>query len=325
MRRSGEPEFQEITIPSRDVQSLIWDGDDLVDWVAGGVRYSLHGKISPGYLTNGFLPDAAVTTPDNRYAVLYNRLGTKGVVMRGDERIREIERSDHCAEVYEYPVAIFYLHNGRAALVHCPGEYNRLEFEDLLTGELLTIKTERKPDDYFHSRLAVSPDGGYLLSAGWVWQPFDEIRVFHVDTALGDASHLDGGGLTGGDWGLESAATFLGNDRIAVALMSQDGRSQLRLHNLGGTAPSKNIETGAAPGTMMPAGEHHVLNLRGYPKLVDLQTGEVTQAWPHIASGLQSSPIIWGIDLVPPMALDGVKRRIAIAAPEKITVLQFTG
>ena len=50
--------------------------------------------------------------------------------------------------------------------VHCPREYNRLEVEVAATGERLTPEVDRRPQDFFHSRLAVSPDGLRLLSAG---------------------------------------------------------------------------------------------------------------------------------------------------------------
>ncbi len=64
--------------------------------------------------------------------------------------------------------------------------YNRLEIEDARTGEPLTAGPEREPDDFFHSRLAVSPSGRYLLSAGWVWHPWGCLVVFDLRQALAD-------------------------------------------------------------------------------------------------------------------------------------------
>jgi hypothetical protein len=34
--------------------------------------------------------------------------------------------------------------------------------------------------DFFHSRLAVSPDGRFLLSAGWVWHPLSLAEIYEL-------------------------------------------------------------------------------------------------------------------------------------------------
>ena len=57
------------------------------------------------------------------------------------------------------------LPDGRTGLVHCPQWCNQLEIEVARTSEPLT-GGDRDPGDFFHSRLAVSADSRFLLSAG---------------------------------------------------------------------------------------------------------------------------------------------------------------
>jgi hypothetical protein len=57
------------------------------------------------------------------------------------------------------------LPGGADVLVHCPDGYNRLVIETLDRGERLASATE-KAGDLFQSRLAVSPGGRHLLTAG---------------------------------------------------------------------------------------------------------------------------------------------------------------
>src|SRR5262249_3427266 len=116
--------------------------------------------------------------------------GTKGLVVRGSEQVREVNRSYYHASAYEYPIAVFTLPEGTPALVHCPDQYNKLEIEELQTGRRLTTRAG-EPVDFFHSRLQVSPGGKYLLSAGWVWHPLDMIQIFRLSEVLDCPGALD--------------------------------------------------------------------------------------------------------------------------------------
>jgi len=104
---------------------------------------------------------------------------------------REVNRSFYHAEAYRYPLALFCLPDGRTGLVQCPAHYNRLEIEEAATGELLTGSGTRAPADVFHSRLAVSDSGRYLLSAGWIWHPWSCLMVHDLAGALADPTRLD--------------------------------------------------------------------------------------------------------------------------------------
>lgn len=303
----------------------------LVDWVDGGRRFQLDGQISDSRVRYAFPFDAAIALPGSEFAVLYARAGTKGLILRDGAVVREINRSFYCANAYEYPVAVSRLKSGRAVLMHCPDEYCRLEIEDLASGERLTASNARQPADFFHSRLATSPDGRYLISAGWVWHPFDSVKVFDVEAAIAMPSHLDGEGLAGGHlWADESSAAFLSRHRMGVALRGweeeEDGPQEAtRLHVIDLHQPDQSalVETSSRLGALMPVGSRHVLALYGHPRLIDIESGKELQSWPHLKTGSRTSSILAGGVDEPPMALDAKGGRIAIADAEGVSVLQF--
>jgi hypothetical protein len=151
-------EKEKIRIPIRNgqlIKSLSWCGDELVDIAGGYARYRLDGTVESNRVNYAFSFDQAVTSRDGKYAIIYENLGTKGVVLREGKVIREINRSFYQADVYEYPVVIFKLPDGREAIAHCPDEYNKIEIEDIETGQRLT-RREGETIDFFHSRLQIS-------------------------------------------------------------------------------------------------------------------------------------------------------------------------
>lgn len=318
---------EEILIPARSVQSLAWEGETLVDWAGGHCRYSLDGKIvKAAYCSYGGSFDAAIASPGGEYAVIYTKLGTKGVLLRRGKIVREINRSFSHAEDYEYPVALFRMGDGREALAHCPNRCDTLEIEDAETGRSLTVSHTRKPMDFFHSRLQVSPNGKYLLSAGWVWHPLEAVAVYDVTEALKNPAHLDGPGIVPREWGEDECnAAFLGNNRLAVSAHISDETPVNQLHIYDLAKPGERTVTGLAgiTGTMMPVGNSHLLCLYEYPKLLDLRSGEIVQEWRHIKSGTQTSSILRGHNDAPQTALDVQRQRCAIAGEKGITVLVF--
>jgi hypothetical protein len=236
--------------------------------------------------------------------------------------------------VYEYPVVSFSLEGGREVLAHCPDDYRRLEIEDLTSGERLTHSDKRRPADFFHSRLAASPSGRHLVSAGWIWHPIDAVRVYDVATAMTDPSHLDGAGLPLDAWADESSATFLDDRRLVVALdgieLDEDSVARssaprdLRIFDLEAGAVLATIHPPQKIGSMMAIGEHHLLTFHEHPKLFHIPSNEVVYSWPEIRSGTQVSSILRDPDCVPPaMALDPVNRRCAIAGDSQIHILLF--
>ena len=314
------------------VKSLRWEGDALVDDVRGGERLSLDGTVSGARVFWAYAFDGAITAPSGRFTVLYTRLGTKAVVAEGARLLRELDRSYYCANAYEYPVCLFALPDGREVVAHCPDEYNRLEIEDLETGERLTVRPDGDARDVFHSRLRASPDGRRLLSAGWRWHPYGVLDVFDVEEALRHPANLD-------DWSpatydvidaeVESAC-WLTSDLVAVTTSPEEplggedpealGPSEIGVLSL---ADSRWVSRAPKPeplGTLEPFGEQ-LLSLYAHPKLVDPATGEVVAAWPEIASGTQDSSIVKP-EQIAPVAVDAANRRFAVADGTDVLIVE---
>lgn len=320
----------EIHIHAERVQSLVWDGDDLVDWVGGGQRYLMTGETIPRQVYYAYPFNAATSLPGSDYAAIYAKCETKGLILRRGEILREINRSYYQADAFEYPIAMFRMASGREVLVHCPDEYCRLQIEDLATGEILAKSSGPKPADFFHSRLLASPEGRHLLSAGWVWHPMDVVNVYDLAKVIVDPTHLDTGGLDIDAWAEESSAAFLPDGRLLVALNGvedEDGDpikgAELRLFDLNAVKLLATVPTARRIGTMMPVGNDHVLALHEHPRLIDLHTGQEVQSWPHLKTGAQTSSIVRGTVPIPPMALDAYGCRFAVAQHAGITVLHF--
>lgn len=328
-------DFTLTTIPiAAPVSSLVWIGDDLVDLTRGGESYSLDGSHREASLYWGFRFDAAILSPSGRFSVIYERLGTKGLLLDGLKIVRELNRSYYHAEVYEYPVAFARGHGGQDLLIHCPDEYCQIDVEVAATGERLSAHPERKPQDIFHSRLDVSPNGRWLVSAGWVWHPFDVACVFDLDACLADPRKLDAISESQPDSTDEiNTAVFDTDSKLLLSSNCEAeltdepdnqrvGPGQVGLWNPVTRALDRVSTVGKTLGNLMPVGRDHVVSFYGHPKLVDLVSGQVVQEWPEVNSGKQSSSIIHHIDTVPPIAKDPERCRFAVADKEKITVFQ---
>ncbi len=332
-------EVDRVVIPAKNVQSLCWQGDELVDWAGGGTRYGFDGTTRRSGVLYSSKFDRAVTSPNGQYAVIYEVLGTKGLLLKDGKLIREINRSYYCADAYEYPVVLFDLPDGRTVLAHCPDEYNELQIEDAETGERLTQRSGETAD-FFHSRLSISPGGKCLMSAGWYWHPLDFVSFYDIEQVLARPELLDAEldwKLTSGMAEIHSAvfadaetAVFAsadlhfdehdadGEDKGKFVLQpDQIGRYSITEKRFLTTAPLKE-----PAGTLMPVGDF-VVGFFQCPKLIEVATGEILVRWQDLETGNQNSSIIRHIERVPPLALDPVNRRFAVANDEKITVIQL--
>ncbi|MGW6709336.1 hypothetical protein ACWGDE_31240 [Streptomyces sp. NPDC054956] len=315
-------------------KSLFWEGDDLVDPVGGFRRWTPDGRDHGRRFTFRFPFDRAVRSPSGRWTVVHEERGTKAVLLDGVRMARELNRSHYHAEDYDYPVALGALPDGREVLVHCPEEYNHLVVEDVATGERLT-PAERDPKDMFHSRLAVSPDGRRLLSAGWVWHPFGEVWVFDLAEALAGAAELDGWGRVSYPEGVEGevvAACWLDGARVAVATgdesLDEEAPVTLGPQEIGVWSGAEERWThrsrlGFTAGTLLACGGDRVVSLCGHPRLVDATDGTVVAEWPEVPVPRRVGS--YGVTHVPtPVAAlhpDGT--RLAIALETGIAVLDL--
>jgi hypothetical protein len=336
-------EVNRYEIPYRGCGSLLWSGDELFDW-ASGARITLDKRVTYDLYTYGYRFDHAIASASGEYVALYERQGTRGLLLRGDGRfIREINRSHYYADVYEYPIAFLTLPDGRTGLAHCPESYDRLEIEEVESGARLTQRETRSPD-YFHSRLAVSPDNRYLLDAGWIWHPFDWIQVYELSRVFANPTSLDqkeGHFSPELRWGVETNnAAFLTPERIVFATgvfdhdpddpddLAESERAALNHGGLGVYDLRERRLRSSVPleepaGMLAPIGENFVVGFYEHPKLIEVATGNIAMRWPEIASGTQNSSIIGSDTPPPPIALDPQHQRFAVASPEAITVIEL--
>lgn len=314
-----------------EAQSLVWNGDDLVDVVGGGRRWGPDGVEQPASVIHGFPFDRSVVSPSGRYSVVYAERGTKALLLDGDRLVRELNRSYYQADAFDYPVALGALQDGREVLVHCPDEYNVLEIEDAESGERLT-GGERDPKDVFHSRLEVSPDGTRLLSAGWFWHPYGVVEVFDLASALTDPAVLDGRGVLPLDPGIDAevvSACWLDGDRLAVATGGESrddeetpalGPRQLGVWSLSVRRWIHRSRVDFCIGTLIARGDT-VISLYGHPRLIDVTTGAVVAEWPTVEVPRRDGS--YGVTHIPTpvVALHPDGTRLAVAQPESIAII----
>lgn len=320
-------------IPAEGVKSLVWMNGSLMDWTCGNVRYELNGSKHGPTVCYPYRFDAAHVSPSGHFVALYERLGTKAIILGPDNLFREVNRSYYHADVYEYPILFFRLADGREALAHCPEEYCELRIEDPVTGNPWTVKGAGHIDSLFHSRLAANPAGNRILSAGWFWHPSDTAYVFDLRLTTEGQVRLeicdDGCGQTAEI----STAAFnkLGQLVISSAKGADDFREdepgeRLRPGMVGVYDLDEKKLISLAPledeaGTVMPVGNQHVVGFFDHPKLIDLETGRVKCRWPELKTGEQASSIIYHKPLPPPIALDSASGRFAVADGKQIVVV----
>jgi hypothetical protein len=286
-------EIDRTDIAVAGATALCWSEGVLYDAAAGWAALAYAGARRARFARYSPMFDAVATSPAGDVFALVASTGTKGLLLGPDGGvIREINRSYYNADVHRYPVALFTLANGRTALVHCPREYNLLEVEDALTGEPLTATQGREPKDFCHSRLAVSASGRYLLSAGWVWQPADDLAVYDLPQGSGSPEHLDSWGDAVGIDGFVhrevSGACFIGDD-VVLSTSAEDTDDVGDPDDLGwgmlarwSSAERRYLwrqHLGDTAGDLAPIGGN-VLALYQHPRLYDGDTGQLLSEWP---------------------------------------------
>jgi hypothetical protein len=315
------------TITANNIKTICWKDDKIIDWASGRV-YSLDGTIMEFGYNYGFA-DSAISSANGEYVFIYQKLGTKGLLLKNGELTREINRSYYCSEVYEYPAAFVTIEN-KTYLIHCPMDYNQLDFEDVETGELVTNIENREPSDRFHSRLEISPDGKYLMSKGWVWHPLDVIMVFDIKQCIDHPKLLDEPQFYP-NVGVEiCTANFMDNRTIIIGtsdlVLNEDAIDNLPpkhicLWDFKTDKLSRPVPVKEGFGNLFAIDAYRVWDLFDFPKIIDISTGEIIEQDKDVNSGKQQSAIIHKSGHFPSIIFNRHTGQIAIKADAEIEVL----
>ncbi len=315
------------TIEINHFKALGWTGEIPTDWNSSKVLFGTQDETNNVHF--GFAFDSSIISACGTYALVYVKLGTKGLLIKNGKILREINRSYYRSDVYEFPAAFFTLNN-TVYLAHCPEKYCRIEFEELESGRIITRNESRVPTDFFHSRFEISPDNRFLLSKGWFWHPFDTIQLFDIEACVSNPHLLDRGDSI--DVTVElCSASFIDNDKIVVCASKEEPMNdedpesilpgQLAIWDF------KNDEVNLAVDVAVPIGNVFTIDTRycwdlfDYPKIIDLSTGEILDKAENILSGKQNSSIIHHLKELPKMAYNKNTKQLAISAGEKIQIL----
>lgn len=320
--------------PAEGVKSLAWKNGKLMDWASGDVQYELDGSRHGPTVFYAYHFDAAVVSPSGEFTALYERLGTKAVVIGPNRLFRELNRSFYHADVYEFPILFFRLADGKEALAHCPDEYCDLIIEDPATGVRWSKAGSGRIESMFHSRLAANTAGNRILSAGWYWHPSDTVCVFDLKPT---PDGLDLGLFEKCcNLGAEvSSAVFNSLDQLIVTcakdaddLCDDEPGERLKRGKIGVYDFQEQklvslavLETEA--GTLMPVASKYVVGLFEHPKLIEVATGKVLCRWPELKTAQQTSSIIYHKPLPPPIAIDPKLGRFAVADNKQIVVVSL--
>jgi len=329
--------MQRHAIPCDYLSTLCWTNNCLIDWASAGKQFCLDGQSKEiGKYHFAFSFDAAISSADGTYAVIYKKLGTKALLLKNGEILREINRSYYHAETYEYPIAFAKLKDGRDILIHCPKQYCRLDFEEVETGLLLTEHSKRAPADFFHSRLEVSADNQTLLSKGWAWQPFDFVEVFDIQECLQNPLALDRSKFTPNVAGEISAAGFISNDSVLIASpidpteadnldpsdLLQNG--DLGIWNIKTNEIKHIVKAPCVIGAhLIPIDQNTAWSLYEFPKIIDFINGKIIAEYKDIPSGKQTSAIMHHVKELPFIAFNKQKKHLAIGTHQQIEILHL--
>jgi hypothetical protein len=90
----------------------------------GGQRISLSGAIQPPDIYHSYRFDSAIASLSGRFTALFEKLGTKALLLDHGKLSRELNRSYYCADLYEYPISFLSLLDGTEAIAHITARPN---------------------------------------------------------------------------------------------------------------------------------------------------------------------------------------------------------
>ena len=318
--------MKRTTINVGHIKTISWLNDTIVDWASGGNQYMMDGSTRQASLYYAFNFDGSINTADGKYAFIYQKPGTKGLLLKNGELLREINRSYYCASAYEYPAA-FTTIDDVTYLIHCPKEYCKLDFENVETGEIVTDIAGRAPSDIFHSRLELSPDGFVLMSKGWHWHPIDVVYFYNIKGCLIDPFILDKD-TSLLDIGAEVAtASFISETKVLIGsgeeVFDEENiifhPNHIAVWNMVTGLASTPVKVSSEIGTLFAINEELTWDTYLYPKIININTGDIVDKDESVYSGKQKSSIVTKDDLVQ-IVFNRNTKQLAIVGKEVIEV-----
>lgn len=326
--------MQRQTIQTNYLQTMGWFKNTLIDWTSAGKQYFINGEIKEiGKYSYAFNFDSSIISDSGEYVVLYQKLGTKGLLLKNGEILREINRSYYQADFYEYPVAFVTAKIGKTYLIHCPSEYCRIDFEEVETGEIITKHADRNPSDFFHSRFEISPDNTTFISKGWAWHPFDFVEIFDIEECIQNPLLLDKSKLSPDVDAEICTASYINNELILIGSPNDTEpfnhepsdklkNGQIAIWNIRTNTVTQIIKACFTIGGHLTAiDEKYAWDLFGCPKIVNYQTGQVEEKLEDIFTGQQVSSIIHHLDNLPKIAFNRQTKQVAISNKDKTEIL----
>ncbi|MBB6126831.1 hypothetical protein [Mucilaginibacter lappiensis] len=324
------------TLTANYLCTINWFGNTIIDWGSAGKQYFIDGQIKELHKYHHTLNfDGSINSADGKYAFIYQKLGTKGLLLKEGELLREINRTYYCSNVYEYPAA-FVTVNDITYLIHCPISYCQLDFENVETGEIVTNIPGRDADDVFYSRLEISNDNKFLLSKGWFWHPWDLLHVFNIEECLKNPVLLDRSVLRPYTRAEVCTASFIDNTRILMGSSDEPADDEddeddkantfhnnfppkhIAIWDLETNQISKSVKVNGEFGNLFAIDENRAWDMYLFPKIINIHTGEIIDSDESIDSGKQNSAIC---GKSPQIVFNRQTKQIAIAGHEKIEVL----
>jgi len=186
----------------------------------------------------------------------------------------------------------------------------------------------RKPADIFHSRLEVSKNNQSLLSKGWVWQPLDVIQIYNIADCFTNPNTLDNL-----DFELPlpvmelCTASFIDESRLLIGSTDKviDSNNlpskSFAVWNFTTNIFSTPIVPGFEFGNLFSIDDNFAWDTYKFPKIVNLNTGEIEDADETVYSGEQNSSIIYDLSKQPQIVFNRQRNRLAIKDKDKIVVM----
>lgn len=319
--------IQRIDLKGNEIRSLSWLRNELLDIAGGFKKISLDtGEITYGSVNYAYRFDSVILSSDGVYAALYDKFGTKALLLKNGQIIREINRSFYHADVYEYPIAFIQERSEPCRIAHCPQEYNVLQIEDFETGEVIDWK-DPEPTDFFHSRLQLSPNGRWLLSAGWIWHPIDSIELFDLTSSPPKRYQPFWNGNLGdiGLWEINNA-TFLPDSSLLMSGTGDRDREDaseeipLVVFDIETLEIRSKTSLSTLTGLLFPIDATRALAFYESPRLIDIPSGSTITSWPEIVTDKTNSSISF-LDSSVKIAVDTANRRFAVASNDALTIV----